>query len=186
MKILVIDGAVRKDGDTNALLSEFLSHFKSPDVSVKTIGFPDNVKPCTDCRFCEKNCGCTIDDKMAEMWNFISECDVVVVASPVWYCCPSGVCLNILSRFQTFFNAKKRNDKDAIKEKCAAVLLAAGGSGGTDGALKAIRIALSSINVSRENIFTAISEKTDVIPSGKDDNTKAEIKEIAQKIKDLS
>lgn len=184
MKILVIDGAVRKNGDTSSLLSEFLSHF--PDAEIKTLGFSDGIVPCTDCRVCEMREGCSIDDKMTGMYEYICDSTLVVVASPVWYCCPSGVALNILSRFQTFFNSRKRKERSAMKQKSAAVLLAAGGSGGTDEAAKAVRTALSSLNIPSGNIFPVFSEKTDAIPAKDDDDAKSKIKETAQKIKDLS
>lgn len=184
MKIFVIDGAVRKNGDTSVLLSDFLSHFQ--DAEIRMLGFSDTIHPCTDCRACETRGGCAINDKMTEMYEYISDSDLVVVASPVWYCCPSGVALNILSRFQTFFNSRKRKESCRIKQKCAAVLLAAGGSGGTESAAKAIRVSLSSLNISSENIFSICSAKTDTVPAEDDADTRNKIKETAQKIKDLS
>lgn len=185
MKILVIDGAVNKNGDTKALLSEFLSYFEPcSEVSVETLGFSDNIFPCCDCRACETSSGCTISDKMTAMYDYILDCDLVVVASPVWYCCPSGICLNILSRFQTFFNAGKRNDKLKIKKKKSVILLAAGGSGGVQEAQRAIKIALSSLNVSKEDIYCISSQKTDNLAAKSDEYAKAKIKETVQKIKD--
>ncbi len=50
-----------------------------------------NIRPYIDCRYCWENVGCSIKDEMQEVYDYIKECDNVLIASPR----NSAVILNI-------------------------------------------------------------------------------------------
>ena len=58
---------------------------------------------CLDCRYCWKNEGCALDDGMQEIYDYIQECDNILIASPVYFSQLSGKLLDVASRLQTYF-----------------------------------------------------------------------------------
>ena len=68
MKTLIFV-AHRKNGDTMALINEFVYHLMGEYKIIDA--YNCNVKPCIDCRFCWENDGCSIDDEMQEVYNYI-------------------------------------------------------------------------------------------------------------------
>lgn len=82
------------------------------------------------CRYCWKNVGCCIDDGMQEIYEYIQECDNILIASPIYFSELTGALLNVGSRLQTYFCAKfLRKEKPIKKSKKGAVILVGGGDG---------------------------------------------------------
>ena len=122
MKTLIINGSPRKNGDTAALIDELTQHLSG---EVRIISCYDNISPCLDCRFCWKNEGCAVKDDMQEIYEYLTDCDNVVLASPVWFSSLSGPALNLASRFQTYFSARRfRNVQIERTPKKGLILLA--------------------------------------------------------------
>ena len=86
---------------------------------------------------------------MTEIYDYIVECDNVVIASPIYFSQPTGKLLDVCSRFQTYFAAKHfRNQTPIIKPKKGAVILVGGGDGNPEDAYKTTCTILHHINVS--------------------------------------
>lgn len=82
MKTLIFNGSPRKSGDTISLVNKFIKHI---DDEYKIVNAYDcNIKPCIDCRFCWKNSGCSQKDEMQEIYQYIQECDNILIASPIY------------------------------------------------------------------------------------------------------
>ena len=121
MKTLVIIGSTRRGGDTDVLLSALLSELPG---EVRILSASDGIEPCRDCRFCWSQEGCVIRDGMAETMEWLRACDAVVVASPIWFASLSGPLLNIVSRMQTLFAARRfRGETVEMCPKRGAILL---------------------------------------------------------------
>ena len=128
MKTLIINGSPRKNGDTAALINAFLKNLDGEYTTVDA--YYCGISPCVDCRFCRSNSGCAIDDGMTPLYRFIEECDNVLIASPIYFSELTGRVLDIGSRLQTYFSARRfRREQPPIKPKKGAVILAGGGSG---------------------------------------------------------
>ena len=100
MKTLVINGTTRKNGDTEALLNEFLRHLPGEHLILSQ---DSNIAPCKDCRYCWSHEGCCVKDDMQAAYEYLRDCDNVVIASPIWFSTISSVALAIGSRVQMLY-----------------------------------------------------------------------------------
>lgn len=128
MKTLILNGSPRKHGDTKSLLELLL---KELDGEYRIVdAYYSGIKPCVDCRWCWKNEGCCIKDEMQEVYQYIQECDNILIASPIYFSELTGELLSLASRLQTYFSAKYlRKEVPIQKEKRGAVILIGGGGG---------------------------------------------------------
>lgn len=131
MKTLILNGSPRKEGDTVRLINKIIENLNG---EYKIINAYDcGIQPCIDCRYCWKNTGCCVNDGMQEIYEYIQECDNVLIASPIYFSELTGSLLNIGSRLQTYFCASFfRKEKPILKNKKGAVILVGGGDGNID------------------------------------------------------
>lgn len=84
MKIVGIRGSPRRGGNSDVLLSWFLSCSGAHDVEVLT---PSqlSIHFCQGCRYCERTGRCVIDDDVTWISQALLEADRVVVSTPVFF-----------------------------------------------------------------------------------------------------
>ncbi len=183
MKTLIFNGSPKKNGDTVALIDEFKKHLKG-DIKVISAHF-DDISPCIDCRYCWRNSGCSINDKMQEVYEYIEECDNIVIASPIWFSELSGPLLNVASRVQTYFAAKYFRGIDAIPKTKNSVLILAGAEKGTE--LKASTTAHTIFKFfnALPCVATVLSLDTNNIPAEDDVHALYQAEEAAKLLNDL-
>ena len=87
MKILILSGSPRKNGNSDCLCDEFLRGAQESGHEVEKIRVAEKkISPCLACDFCKKNGGrCALNDGMAEILEKIIACDCLVLASPVYF-----------------------------------------------------------------------------------------------------
>lgn len=145
MKTLIINGSPRKNGDTVSLINKLTEQLNGEYKIIDT--YFSDISACNDCRYCWNNNGCSINDKMAEIYDYIENCDNVVIATPIYFSQPTGKLLDVCSRFQTYFAAKHfRNQTPFIKTKKGAVILVGGGDGNPENAYNTACAILHHIN----------------------------------------
>ena len=85
--ILILSGSPRKKGNSDLLCDEFMRGAKESGNEVEKIFIRDKkIGYCIGCYYCEKNNGiCAIKDDMKEILDKIQSCDVIVMASPVYF-----------------------------------------------------------------------------------------------------
>ena len=94
MKICVLMGSPRKNGNTAAILEPFCEELRLCGAEVETVWLYDKeIRPCVACRECQKDWtvfGCTQEDGGQELFEKVLACDLLVLATPiyVWYCTP--------------------------------------------------------------------------------------------------
>lgn len=146
MKTLILNGSPRRNGDTVSLINKLTEQLNGEYKIVDA--YYSDISACVDCRYCWNNDGCSINDKMTEIYDYIADCDNVVIASPIYFSQPTGKLLDVCSRFQTYFAAKYfRNQASYIKPKKSAVILVGGGDGNPEDAYKTVCTTLNHINV---------------------------------------
>ena len=126
MKTLIFNGSPRKNGDTMEMIKKLTENL---DGEIKIVNaYNSDISPCIDCRYCWKRNGCAIKDGMQEIYDYIQDCDNVVIASPIYFAELSGMLLALGSRLQTYVSAKyMRKETPIAKPKKGAVILAGGG-----------------------------------------------------------
>lgn len=147
MKTLILNGSPRKNGDTVSLINKLI---KQLNCEYKIVdAYYSDISACVDCRYCWSNNGCSINDEMTEIYDYIADCDNVVIASPIYFSQPTGKLLDVCSRFQTYFATKHFcNQAPFIKPKKGVVILVGGGDGNPEDAYKTACTILHHINVS--------------------------------------
>ena len=85
-KVLILSGSPRKGGNSDLLCDEFMRGAVESGHIVEKIRVQEKkVACCTACYACQKNGICAIKDDMAEIMQKMIECDVMVLASPVYF-----------------------------------------------------------------------------------------------------
>lgn len=131
MKTLILNGSPRVNGDTASLIGLITNNISGEYKIVNA--YRCNVSPCVDCRYCWENTGCAINDEMQEIYEYIRDCDNVLIASPIYFSELTGKLLDVASRLQTYFCARFfRKEVAVAKPKKGAVILVGGGDGNMD------------------------------------------------------
>lgn len=178
MKTLIFNGSPRKNGDTIALINELINHLDGEYELVNA--YDCDIKPCVDCRYCVKNTGCAQNDQMQHVYEYIKQCDNIIIASPVYFSELTGQLLAITSRLQTYFCARHfRKEKPIEKSKKGGVILVGGGDGDIDRAYDTAKILLHMMQ--SKNIGPRVySHDTDHIPAKQDLKAMQDVRVLAE------
>ena len=105
MKIVILNGSHRLNGNTCAMTSAFTRGAVSKGHTVQEflLGNMD-IHDCVNCGYCkgEGNGVCRVDDDMTRVAAALKDCDMVVFASPVYYCGVTGALSSAMARFYAF------------------------------------------------------------------------------------
>lgn len=105
MKILMLNGSPKENGNTARALAEMRVIFEQNDVEVEVIRVGNQAfRGCTGCGACFKRKQCVIEDGVNELAKKLEECDGVVIGSPVYYAAPNGALITLLNRL--FYSTK--------------------------------------------------------------------------------
>lgn len=100
MKILVITGSPRKNGNSNTLVDNFIKG--AEEVGHNVVRFDSafkSVHPCVACNKCGMNGQCVFKDDFEFIRNNIVDADAVVFASPMYYFGISAQIKAVIDRF---------------------------------------------------------------------------------------
>lgn len=85
-KVLILSGSPRKGGNSDLLCDEFMRGAIEAGHEVEKIRVQEKkVACCIACYACRDTGVCAIKDNMAEIMQKMIECDVMVLASPVYF-----------------------------------------------------------------------------------------------------
>ena len=94
MKVCILMGSPRLNGNTATLVELFANELKKHDVEINVINlYTKSIKPCIACRKCQDifgAFGCPQQDDMQFIFDSIREADIFALATPIysWYCTP--------------------------------------------------------------------------------------------------
>lgn len=99
MKVLMINGSPRQNGNTSIALEEMRKIFESAGVETEIVRVGSrDVRGCIACGRCEKLGKCVFDDIVNELAPKFEEADGLVVASPVYYASANATLIAVLDR----------------------------------------------------------------------------------------
>lgn len=99
MKVLLINGSPRKDGNTAHALSEMTKIFEEEGIETVTVQVGSQaIRGCIACGNCRKTGMCIFDDVVNEYAKVFEECDGIVVGSPVYYASANATLIAFLDR----------------------------------------------------------------------------------------
>jgi len=125
-KVLILFGSPHKEGHTKKLLQKHMERLDKDAEIHMVYAYDEQVKPCFGCGFCAHGlCAC---GDMYEVYDSLEDCDLLIVASPVYNLSFPAPLKNILDRFQVYWVQRFVNQKKPPieKHKDAWVLLTCG------------------------------------------------------------
>lgn len=107
MKVLMINGSPRANGNTSIALGEMEKVFAQEGVETEILSIGNkDVRGCIACGRCAETGKCVFDDIVNEAAPKFEACDGLVVASPVYYASANATLVAFLTRlfYSTHFD----------------------------------------------------------------------------------
>ncbi len=99
MKVLMLNGSPRANGNTAAALREMEQVFEKNGIECETVQVGQlAIRGCVACGACYKTGRCAIDDIVNELAEKFEACDGLVAASPVYYASANATLVALLDR----------------------------------------------------------------------------------------
>ena len=109
MKVLMINGSPRNEGNTTIALEEMRKVFEKNSVEVEIIQIGQMaIHGCISCNYCYKNGKCAFNDIVNQLNEKFEKSNGLVVASPVYYASANGTLISLLDRLFYSSNFDKR------------------------------------------------------------------------------
>ncbi|MBP5268385.1 MAG: flavodoxin family protein [Ruminococcus sp.] len=107
MKVLILNGSPRKNGNTSAAIDEIVKVFNAEGIEAEVcqIGSRD-IRGCIACNKCSEIGRCVFDDAVNEIAPKFEAADGLIVASPVYYASANATLIACLDRlfYSTHFD----------------------------------------------------------------------------------
>lgn len=99
MRVLIINGSPRLDGNTSIAIKEITKIFEEEGVDYDVFRIGDKaIRGCVACGYCYKNKRCVYDDSVNEIAPYFEAADGLIIASPVYYASANGTIISFLDR----------------------------------------------------------------------------------------
>ncbi len=99
MKVLILNGSPRVEGNTSIAVHEMVKVFEAEGVEVEVMQIGNKaIRGCIACGSCSKNGKCVFDDAVNEAAQKFEKADGLVVASPVYYASANATLMACLDR----------------------------------------------------------------------------------------
>lgn len=99
MKVLMLNGSPRKDGNTSAALREMEKIFAREGIETETVQVGGrDIRGCIACNSCGRTGRCVFNDLVNEIAPVFEASDGLVVASPVYYASANATLIALLDR----------------------------------------------------------------------------------------
>ena len=99
MKVLLINGSPKVNGNTAFALQQMAEVFAAEGIEAETIQVgSQNIRGCIGCGQCYKAGKCVFDDLVNEVAEKLAQADGIIVGSPVYYASPNGTLISFLDR----------------------------------------------------------------------------------------
>ena len=105
MKVLIINGSPRVNGNTSVAINELVKTFDKECVETEVVQIGNqNVRGCIACASCKTTGKCVFDDVVNELAPKFEAADGLIVASPVYYASANATLIACLDRL--FFSTR--------------------------------------------------------------------------------
>ena len=99
MKVLILNGSPKANGNTAAALAEMITVFHSEGIETELVQVGSReIRGCTGCGTCYRTGKCVFDDLVNELAVKLEACDGLVIGSPVYYASANGTLIALLDR----------------------------------------------------------------------------------------
>lgn len=109
MKVLIINGSPRVNGNSARLVDEIVSIFKKDDIEVTNYQVGAKaIRGCMACGYCYEHNECVFKDDVNELAKLFKDADGLIILSPVYYGSANGSLISLLDRLFYSTNFDKR------------------------------------------------------------------------------
>ena len=99
MKVLILNGSPRVDGNTTIAVNEMVKVFETEGIETQIMQTGSQaIRGCIACGSCAKNGKCVFDDAVNEAAEKLKEADGLVVGTPVYVGSANGTTVTFLDR----------------------------------------------------------------------------------------
>ena len=104
MKVLLVNGSPRADGNTSIALNEMVNVFEAEGIETEVYNIGGkSIRGCMACGQCASLGKCVFNDAVNEVAEKFEQSDGIVLASPVYYASANGTLISLLDRL--FFSS---------------------------------------------------------------------------------
>ncbi|MDK2942655.1 MAG: hypothetical protein PWP56_2168 [Acetobacterium sp.] len=181
MEIVAIMGSHRNNHNTQKAVDYFIGKLNVEYALFEYNVNQINVQACIACDYCIPHQGeCVIEDDMTGIYQKMESCDLLIVASPVYFSAFPSKIKALIDRTQMIYNLK---DKSSIKKK-KILIIGVGGAPHYPRQFQAIDNTLEwyKKTLSCDEIGFVQFSHTDERPALDNTTCLNELEEIAQKI----
>ncbi len=107
MKVLILNGSPKANGNTSIAINEMVKIFTEEDVETEVVQIGNkDIRGCVACGSCSKTGKCTFDDAVNEVASKFETAGGLVLASPVYYASANATLIACLDRlfYSTHFD----------------------------------------------------------------------------------
>ena len=107
MKVIIINGSPRHDGNTSLAINEIVKIFNEQEIETEVCQVGGkNIRGCIACNKCAEIGKCIFNDEVNEIAEKFEKADGLIVASPVYYASANGTIISLLDRlfYSTHFD----------------------------------------------------------------------------------
>ena len=111
MKVLLLNGSPKPNGNTAIALQEMVKVFEQEGIETEIVHVGNkDIRGCISCHDCRKHGKCVFDDLVNETVSSFREADGLVIASPVYYAMGNGTLVSFLQRlfYSTSFDKRMK------------------------------------------------------------------------------
>ncbi len=99
MKVLILNGSPKANGNTAAALAQMENVFAQEGIETELVQIGSReIRGCTGCGSCFRTGKCVFDDLVNELASKLEACDGLVIGSPVYYASANGTLIALLDR----------------------------------------------------------------------------------------
>lgn len=154
MRILVLNGSPRTNGNTKQMVNAFSEGAVSSGHQVDVVDIcQKRIGGCRGCEYCHTKGGgaCIQKDDMQEVYKLLGEADMLVIASPIYY---HGISGQLKCAIDRFYSAAYPVKPARLKK--AAMILSSGDANMYNGALFSFQgDFLDYLGLENMGVFTA-------------------------------
>ncbi|UCE08341.1 MAG: flavodoxin family protein [bacterium] len=122
--ILIINGTTRDKGNTDAIIEKLIEGAEAVDLNIKYFKLRDlNVANCIGCCTCKDESKCFFQDNMTEIREYINKSDLLILASPIYWCEITGLMKTFMDRLYFYHHS---NNSALISGKKAIIITTMG------------------------------------------------------------
>jgi multimeric flavodoxin WrbA len=108
--ILIINGATRKNGNTDIIINKIIEGSINEKIKINLIKLRHKkISDCIGCYTCYKKTKCSINDDMKEILGSINRSDIIIFASPIYWWGVTGIMKIFIDRLYFYYSLPNKN-----------------------------------------------------------------------------